>query len=189
MRASDEAVSRLVRQQTDTRYRTMLGKLNALFAKISGEAKANPNSASRPYHTDTGAVQLAVLPTRPAKPMIHAAPPSLQERESVPTVDSPDLKAMIEVGGPRLRHMMDVIRRSPRMLADGRVDLAASFNALPERERRESEIVGFLSALHAQSDAQYVQWHCVSLDGTPRVWRTKPIAASMQTLDEIVGEE
>lgn len=42
----------------------MLGKLNALFAKISGEAKANPNSASRPYHTDTGAVQLAVLPTR-----------------------------------------------------------------------------------------------------------------------------
>lgn len=189
MRASDEAVSRLVRQQTDTRYRTMLAKLNKLFAKTSVEAKANPGSASRPYHTDTGAVQLAVLPTRPAKPMIHAAPPSLQDHEDVPSVESPDLKAMIEVGGPRLRHMLALIRQSPRTLADGRVDLAASFNDLPERERRESEIVGFLSALHVQGDAQYVQWHCVSLDGTPRVWRTRPVMASMQTLDDIVGEE
>ncbi len=189
MRASDEAVSRLVRQQTDTRYRTMLAKLNKLFAKASGEAKDNPGSASRPYHTDTGSVQLAVLPTRPAKPMVHAAPPSLQDHEDIPSVESPDLKAMIEVGGPRLRHMLSLIRQSPRTLADGRVDLAASFNDLPERERRESEIVGFLSALHVQGDAQYVQWHCVSLDGTPRVWRTRPVVASVQTLDEIVGEE
>lgn len=189
MRASDEAVSRLVRQQTDTRYRTMLAKLNKLFAKTSDKAKANPGSSSRPYHTDTGAVQLAVLPTRPAKPMIHAAPPSLQDHEDIPSVESPDLKAMIEVGGPRLRHMLSLIRQSPRTLADGRVDLAASFNDLPERERRESEIVGFLSALHVQGDAQYVQWHCVSLDGTPRVWRTRPVVASVQTLDEIVGEE
>ena len=42
-RASDEAISRLVRQQTDTRYRTMLATLNRLFAKTNAEAKANPN--------------------------------------------------------------------------------------------------------------------------------------------------
>ncbi len=189
MRASDEAVSRLVRQQTDTRYRTMLAKLNRLFAKTSAEAKAVPGNSSRPYRTDTGTAQFAVLPTRPAKPMIHAAPPSLDERENIPSVESPDLKAMIEVGGPRLRHLMALSRQSPRTLDDGRVDLAASFNRLPERERRESELVGFLSALHVQNGSQYVQWNCVTLDGRPRVWRTKPIVASAEALDEIVGEE
>lgn len=55
IRTSDEAVSRLVRQQTDTSYRTMLVKLNQLFAKTSAEAKANPNDPSRPYHTGAGA--------------------------------------------------------------------------------------------------------------------------------------
>lgn len=57
IRTSDEAVSRLVRQQTDTSYRTMLVKLNQLFAKTSAEAKANPNDPSRPYHTGAGQAQ------------------------------------------------------------------------------------------------------------------------------------
>ena len=41
MRVSDEAISRLVRQQTDTRYRTMLGKLNRLYAHVNADAKAH----------------------------------------------------------------------------------------------------------------------------------------------------
>ena len=63
IRTSDEAVSRLVRQQTDTSYRTMLAKLNQLFAKTSAEAKAHPNDQSRPYHTDAGQAKFPTLPS------------------------------------------------------------------------------------------------------------------------------
>lgn len=165
-RASDEAISRLVRQQTDTRYRTMLATLNRLFAKTNAEAKANPNATDRPYHTDTGLSQIAVLPTKPAKAMVRNATAALND--SAPTVGLPDLKAMIEVCGPRLRHMVDLIHRNPVMSHDGtRVDFAASFNRLPASERRESEIIGFLSALRTENDMACATWNCVSLDGTP----------------------
>lgn len=165
-RASDEAISRLVRQQTDTRYRTMLATLNQLFAKTNAEAKANPNATDRPYHTDTGLSQIAVLPTKPAKAMVRNATAALND--SAPTVGLPDLKAMIEVCGPRLRHMVDLIHRNPVMSHDGtRVDFAASFNRLPASERRESEIIGFLSALRTENDMACATWNCVSLDGTP----------------------
>ena len=73
IRTSDEAVSRLVRQQTDTSYRTMLAKLNQLFAKTSAEAKAHPNDQSRPYHTDAGQAKFPTLPSRPARSMARAA--------------------------------------------------------------------------------------------------------------------
>ena len=186
-RASDEAISRLVRQQTDTRYRTMLATLNRLFAKTNAEAKANPNATDRPYHTDTGLSQIAVLPTKPAKAMVRNATAALND--SAPTVGLPDLKAMIEVCGPRLRHMVDLIHRNPVMSHDGtRVDFAASFNRLPASERRESEIIGFLSALRTENDMACATWNCVSLDGTPRTWRTRPILATAQTLDDIIRE-
>ena len=55
MRVSDEAISRLVRQQTDTRYRTMLGKLNRLYAHVNADAKAHQGDDARPYRTDTAA--------------------------------------------------------------------------------------------------------------------------------------
>ena len=42
IRISDEAVSRLVRQQTDTHYRTMLDKLHRLFVRASDDAKTHP---------------------------------------------------------------------------------------------------------------------------------------------------
>lgn len=182
-----EAISRLVRQQTDTRYRTMLATLNQLFAKTNAEAKASPNATDRPYHTDTGLSQIAVLPTKPAKAMVRNATAALND--SAPTVGLPDLKAMIEVCGPRLRHMVDLIHRNPVMSHDGtRVDFAASFNRLPASERRESEIIGFLSALRTENDMACATWNCVSLDGTPRTWRTRPILATAQTLDDIIRE-
>ena len=82
IRTSDEAVSRLVRQQTDTSYRTMLAKLNQLFAKTSAEAKAHPNDQSRPYHTDAGQAKFPTLPSRPARSMARAASSSLNDAPS-----------------------------------------------------------------------------------------------------------
>ena len=165
IRISDEAVSRLVRQQTDTHYRTML-----------------------PYRTDTGTAQFQALPSRPAKSMARAATAGLDDAPST-NVDAPDLKAMVEMCGPRLTHMIGLIRRDPVKTADGRfVDFAASFNRLPREERRESELIGFLSALRTQDGPATVAWHCVSIDGGERVWRTRPILTTEAALDEIIEE-
>lgn len=186
-RASDEAVSRLVRQQTDTRYRTMLATLNRLFAKTSDEARSNPNASDRPYDTGTGLSRIAVLPTKPAKAMVRSSTAVL--KDSVPPADRPNLQSIIEVGGPRVRRMIGLIRQNPVMTDDGtQVDLAWSFNQLPEHERRESEIIGFLGVLRAEEGQRYALWHCVALDGTVRTWRTKPLFATLQVLDGIIEE-
>ncbi len=134
IRISDEAVSRLVRQQTDTHYRTMLDKLHRLFVRASDDAKTHPGSDERPYRTDTGTAQFQALPSRPAKSMARAATAGLDDAPST-NVDAPDLKAMVEMCGPRLTHMIGLIRRDPVKTADGRfVDFAASFNRLPREE-------------------------------------------------------
>lgn len=138
IRTSDEAVSRLVRQQTDTSYRTMLAKLNQLFAKTSAEAKAHPNDQSRPYHTDAGQAKFPTLPSRPARSMARAASSSLNDAPAA-TIEAPDLKNMVEICGPRLTRMIRLIRSNPVTTSDGMfVDLAASFNQLPKAERREA---------------------------------------------------
>ena len=188
IRISDEAVSRLVRQQTDTHYCTMLDKLHRLFVRASDDAKTHPGSDERPYRTDTGTAQFQALPSRPAKSMARAATAGLDDAPST-NVDAPDLKAMVEMCGPRLTHMIGLIRRDPVKTADGRfVDFAASFNRLPREERRESELIGFLSALRTQDGPATVAWHCVSIDGGERVWRTRPILTTETALDEIIEE-
>ncbi|OXN01269.1 DUF3375 family protein [Bifidobacterium vansinderenii] len=185
MRVSDEAVSRLVRQQTDTRYRTMLDTLNKLFVKLNAEAKADPDDSDAPYETDTAFVRLAGLPTRPAKPMTRATTPELDDRTNT-QAPPPDIRSMIEVGGPRLKRMVSLIREHPRKRGD-LVDMAASFNQLPAEERRESEIIGFLGSMRAEGD-DYVIWHCVTLNGAQRSWRTRPVMVDEHLLDDIMEE-
>lgn len=188
MRASDEAVSRLVRQQTDTRYRTMLTRLNRLFAETSALAKANPNDQSRPYGTGTAMASIAALPTRPARPMTQVRAPGLQGVQETGRPGAPDLTAMLEVGGPRLRRMLSLIVELPGMESDDHIDLAEGFNRLDERERRESELIGFLGALPAAEDGAYVLWHCVTLGGMERVWRTRPVVVERTTIERIAKE-
>ncbi|NEG96939.1 DUF3375 family protein [Bifidobacterium sp. SMB2] len=188
MRLSDEAVSRLVRQQTDTRYRTMLGTLNRLFAKLNAEAKARPDDTNQPYDTNVATVRLGRLPLRPARPLTYTSPPGLDDSsDTMPQhIEAPDLQAMVEVGGPRLRRMVELICRNPVMRGEY-VDMAASFNLLPADERRESELVGFLGGLQTSTGPR-VTWHCISLSGGERQWHTRPLLADMKTLDDIVEE-
>ena len=189
IRISDEAVSRLVRQRTDTRYRTMLTRLNRLYAALGDDARRHPGDPGRPYTTGTGDVRLAPLPTRPARPMTRTSPPALADTTG-DTPPMPDLHALVEGGGPRLRRMVELIARDPVPAGDGRVDIAAGFNRLPERERRESELVGFLGALGGVGeDGARVAWRCVSQDGAERVWLTAPVTATMDELDAILREE
>ncbi|KAA8830683.1 DUF3375 family protein [Bifidobacterium tissieri] len=187
MRVSDEAVSRLVRQQTDTRYRTMLGTLNRLFVKLNTEAREHPDDGATPYDTNTASVRLAGLPTRPAKPMTRSTTPELATHTPVVPLGIPDIQAMIEVGGPRLKRMITMILDHPVMQND-LVNMAASFNQLPEAERRESELIGFLGSLRASGEG-YVTWHCMTLGGKPRSWRTRPVLVSEATLTTIMEEE
>ena len=135
-----------------------------------------------------------------------------------------DLRDMVTSGGHRLLRMVRLIRRNPVTVdrSDDRpgatlVDIAASFNRLPESERRESEIVGFLGGLGAVSGnaiadepstdgggvgvdsdiatepapaqrGDTATWHCVSIDGEPRNWITRPVLADMDELSIIVEE-
>lgn len=185
MRVSNEAISRLVGQQTDTRYRTMLTRLNRLYAAVSADARAHPGDGARPYATGTADGPIAPLPMRPAKSMTRAATPGLHDTPAPGA--AVDLRALIGNGGPRLRRMATQIRRDPVMR--GRlVDIAASFNRLPETERHESELVGFLGGLRGADGADAAVWHCVSLGGEPRDWTTRAVLADPDELDDIVEE-
>ena len=226
MRVSDEAISRLVRQQTDTRYRTMLTRLNRLYARLNADAKTHMGDASRPYDTATSDALFAPLPMRPAKSMTRATAPGLSDLAAEAPQSTPvaDLRDMVNSGGPRLLRMVSLIRRNPVTVdrSDDRpgatlVDIAATFNRLPESERRESEIVGFLGGLGAVSGnaiadepstdgvgvgvdsdiatepapaqcGDTATWHCVSIDGEPRNWITRPVLADMDELSIIVEE-
>ena len=116
-----------MRQQTDTHYRTMLDKLHRLFVRASDDAKTHPGSDERPYRTDTGTAQFQALPSRPAKSMARAATAGLDDAPST-NVDAPDLKAMVEMCGPRLTHMIGLISaiRSKRRTAGSWISRRAS---------------------------------------------------------------
>ena len=194
-----EAVRRQMRQQTDTRYRTMLTRLNRLYARLNADAKTHMGDASRPYDTATSDALFAPLPMRPAKSMTRATAPGLSDLAAEAPQSTPvaDLRAMVNSGGL--------------------VDIAASFNRLPESERRERELVGFLGGLGAVSGnaiadepstdgvgvgvdsdiatepapaqrGDTATWHCVSIDGEPRNWITRPVLADMDELSIIVEE-
>ncbi|KAB7790972.1 DUF3375 domain-containing protein [Bifidobacterium leontopitheci] len=192
MRVSDEAVSRLVRQRTDTRYRTMLDLLNRLYVTVNADAKTHPAQSDRPYPTGGAGAQLASLPTRPARAMSVTPTPGLADTTAADNAGrSPadELASMIVNGGPRLRRMARLISQAPTTMPDGRIDMAASFNRLPETERRESELVGFLSAIRAWNpDEPAVTWHCISAGGLTRDWQTRPVYAEADELDAIVKE-
>ena len=190
MRVSDEAISRLVRQQTDTRYRTMLGKLNRLYAHVNADAKAHQGDDARPYRTDTAAGRFPPLPSRPARPMVRTTTPGLSVPQTPGDATAPDLRSMIDNGGPRLRRMAALILESPVYADDGNgaIDIVASFNGLPKAERKESELVGFLGELGC-GDGAGVAWHCISADGSPRDWITGPVLAQENELHDIVKED
>ena len=65
--------------------------------------------------------------------------------------------------------------------------MAASFNRLPEAERRESEIVGFLSYLGGGGSGESI-WHCAAPDGADRAWVTRSVLVSPGELNEFLQE-
>ena len=105
--------------------------------------------------------------------MVRTTTPGLSVPQTPGDATAPDLRSMIDNGGPRLRRMAALILESPVYADDGNgaIDIVASFNGLPKAERKESELVGFLGELGCGDEAG-VAWHCISADGSPRDWIT-----------------
>lgn len=82
-----------------------------------------------------------------------------------------DLERLMREGGPQTVRLLSKVREHPVRTDDGRIDLAASFNALPKKDRRSSEVVGFLQHIASPAGGSPTAlWHCVDTDGMPLVW-------------------
>lgn len=162
IRLTDESVKLLVRQHTDMQFRTMSRQLAALFTTLSGRAAAKDHAK---YGIGLSTATMPTLATRARETPVKTTAPALQTHTDA-DASALDLHGIVAAGGPRIAHMVALIAEHP-VMREGAVDMAASFNRLPGAERRESEIVGFLSYLGGGGSGEST-WHCVAPDGADR---------------------
>lgn len=172
IRLTDESVKLLVRQHTDMQFRTMSRQLAALFTTLSGRAAAKDHAK---YGIGLSTATMPTLATRARETPVKTTAPALQTHTDA-DASALDLHGIVAAGGPRIAHMVALIAEHP-VMREGAVDMAASFNRLPGAERRESEIVGFLSYLGGGGSGEST-WHCVAPDGADRAWVTRSVLVS-----------
>lgn len=182
IRLTDESVKLLVRQHTDMQFRTMSRQLAALFTTLSGRATAKDHTR---YGIGLSTAPMPTLATRARETPVKTKAPALRMHTDA-DASALDLHGIVAVGGPRTAHMVALIAEHP-VMREGAVDMAASFNHLPKAERRESEIVGFLSYLGGTESGEST-WHCVAPDGAERAWVTRDVLVSPDELDEFLQE-
>lgn len=182
IRLTDESVKLLVRQHTDMQFRTMSRQLAALFTTLSGHATAKDHTR---YGIGLSTATMPTLATRARETPVKTKAPALRMHTDA-DASALDLHGIVAVGGPRIAHMVALIAEHP-VMREGAVDMAASFNHLPKAERRESEIVGFLSYLGGTESGEST-WHCVAPDGAERAWVTRDVLVSPDELDEFLQE-
>lgn len=186
IRLTDESVKLLVRQHTDMQFRTMSRQLAALFTTLSGRATAKDHTR---YGIGLSTAPMPTLATRARETPVKTKAPALRmhtDADASALDLALDLHGIVAVGGPRIAHMVALIAEHP-VMREGAVDMAASFNHLPKAERRESEIVGFLSYLGGTESGEST-WHCVAPDGAERAWVTRDVLVSPDELDEFLQE-
>ncbi len=182
IRLTDESVKLLVRQHTDMQFRTMSRQLAALFTTLSGRAAAKDHAK---YGIGLSTATMPTLATRARETPVKTTAPALQTHTDA-DASALDLHGIVAAGGPRIAHMVALIAEHP-VMREGAVDMAASFNRLPGAERRESEIVGFLSYLGGGGSGEST-WHCVAPDGADRAWVTRNVLVSLGELNEFLQE-
>ena len=182
IRLTDESVKLLVRQHTDMQFRTMSRQLAALFTTLSGRATAKDHTR---YGIGLSTATMPTLATRARETPVKTKAPALRMHTDA-DASALGLHGIVAVGGPRIAHMVALIAEHP-VMREGAVDMAASFNHLPKAERRESEIVGFLSYLGGTESGEST-WHCVAPDGAERAWVTRDVLVSPDELDEFLQE-
>lgn len=182
IRLTDESVKLLVRQHTDMQFRTMSRQLAALFTTLSGRAAAKDHAK---YGIGLSTATMPTLATRARETPVKTTAPALQTHTDA-DASALDLHGIVAAGGPRIAHMVALIAEHP-VMREGAVDMAASFNRLPGAERRESEIVGFLSYLGGGGSGEST-WHCVAPGGAERAWVTRSVLVSQGELNELLQE-
>lgn len=182
IRLTDESVKLLVRQHTDMQFRTMSRQLAALFTTLSGRAAAKDHAK---YDIGLSTATLPTLATRARETPGKTTAPALRTHTDADAA-ALDLHGIVAAGGPRIAHMVALIAEHP-VMREGEVDMAASFNRLPRSERRESEVVGFLSYLGGGGSGEST-WHCVAPGGAERAWVTRSVLVGQGELDEFLQD-
>lgn len=182
IRLTDESVKLLVRQHTDMQFRTMSRQLAALFTTLSGRAAAKDHAK---YDIGLSTATLPTLATRARETPVKTTAPALRTHTDADAA-ALDLHGIVAAGGPRIAHMVALIAEHP-VMREGEVDMAASFNRLSRSERRESEVVGFLSYLGGGGSGEST-WHCVAPGGTERAWVTRSVLVGQGELDEFLQD-
>ena len=163
-------------------FRTMSRQLAALFTTLSGRAAAKDHAK---YGIGLSTATMPTLATRARETPVKTTAPALQTHTDA-DASALDLHGIVATGGPRIAHMVALIAEHP-VMREGAVDMAASFNRLPRAERRESEIVGFLSYLGGGGSGESI-WHCAAPDGADRAWVTRSVLVSPGELNEFLQE-
>lgn len=100
-----------------------------------------------------------------------------------------DLERLMREGGPQTLRLLNLVQEHPVRADDGRVDVVGSFNALPERDRRSSEVVGLLERLAELPDnGTHEVWQCVDTNGNPLAWEGARILLTDEQVSFLVEE-
>lgn len=177
VRKSNLVISRLVRQQTDTRYVTASKRLGRLFVQLS-EQSGN-RSLKFPLPQGKGSFPSLAVSLRSNAP--RGSVPAMTDA-GTRLLGSDDIDAILSSGGPQVRKMLSAVREHP-VMRGGKVDLAASYNELPQDYRRECEIAGFLGRFAGDASATS-EWRCVSRGGTEHIWATSTLLVDADDLRE-----
>ena len=100
------------------------------------------------------------------------APPAV-ERHDAGGFTAEDLDALISLGGPQTRRIVELMSASP-VIENGRIVFAKSFNALDAEQRRTSELSGLFQAateLGLASRTSNTSWLCCAPDGSQIAWQ------------------
>lgn len=150
--------------------------------------------AARTSHTDVLTVDTTVQTTKvwtlitreanlsPSKPL-----PELVEHHD--DGQEIDLERLMREGGPQTLRLLGLVREHPVRSGDGRVNVVGSFNALPEPDRRSSEVVGLLERLaELPENGPKEVWQCVDTNGNQLLWEGVRILLTDEQIAFLVKE-
>lgn len=173
-------IGHAVAQFDNTDQRALSKALKQLDALAHQWAAQTSHNDVCTVDVTTTRLEMSSLVTREAN-LTPPRPPArlLEHRNDGQEVD---LARLLKEGGPQTRALLAHVRQAPVRTPDGRVSVAQSFNALPARLRRSSEVVGFLQSLPSPPDARLVVWRCEDTDGLPLDWLAPDIVLSDEHL-------
>ncbi|MDO4537212.1 MAG: DUF3375 family protein [Coriobacteriales bacterium] len=186
MRATN-VISRAVTQFDNTDQRALSKTLKELDHLAHLWAAQVPQQAECTIDKSVLTVDIRTLITREANitPPRPAPPLIIHENDGFEV----DMERLVREGGPQTLRLLQRMQADPKRAEDGRVNLSATFNALPARERRSSEVVGILQSLtEALPSEGRTLWRCVDTDDVALVWEGARLLLTDEQLNTLIEE-